>query len=340
MKKKISRRKFLAILGVTSGVLVAGGVGGVAYVRSQFIPDTTPGPGTNGEVVTVAEGQLQGTINDGVYRYLGVPYAEAAERFVPAESVTPWEGIRKADSYGSMSPQGSMLGFGAGSQDGTDNNCQNLNIWTPGLNDDGLRPVLVWLHGGGFSTGTANDSSYDGEALAKNGDVVVVGINHRLNVFGYLDLSAYDEKYKDSANVGMWDIIAALEWIQQNIEVFGGDPDNVTVFGQSGGGAKVLGLMSTPYAAGLFHKGIVESGVTETDSGCQLHLAGSQHSPSRKSAGGAEHCPGKHRADSDHCCGQTAISSFQSTGQNGAGISDSGTAHRWLSDGVGAGGGR
>lgn len=263
-KKKISRRKFLTILGVTGGVLVAGGVGGAAYIRSRFTPDTTPGPGEDGEIVTVAEGQLQGTINDGIYRYLGVPYAEAAERFVTAGPVTPWEGVLKADSYGPMSPQGSMLGFGAGNQDGTDNNCQNLNIWTPGLNDGGLRPVLVWLHGGGFSTGTANDFSYDGEALAKNGDVVVVSVNHRLNVFGYLDLSAYDEKYKDSANVGMWDIIAALEWIQQNIEVFGGDPDNVTVFGQSGGGAKVLGLMSTPYAVGLFHKGIVESGVTET----------------------------------------------------------------------------
>lgn len=264
MKKKISRRKFLTVLGIAGGVLVAGGVGGAAYIRSRFTPDTTPGPGQTGEVVTVAEGQLEGTVNDGVYRYLGVPYAEAAERFVPAGPVTPWEGIRKADSYGPMSPQGSMLGFGAGNQEGTDNNCQNLNLWTPGLNDGGLRPVLVWLHGGGFSTGTANDSSYDGEALAKNGDVVVVSVNHRLNVFGYLDLSAYDEKYKDSANVGMWDIIAALEWVQRNIEVFGGDPDNVTVFGQSGGGAKVLGLMSTPYAAGLFHKGIVESGVTET----------------------------------------------------------------------------
>ena len=179
------------------------GVGGAAYIRSRFTPDTTPGPGEDGEIVTVAEGQLQGTINDGIYRYLGVPYAEAAERFVTAGPVTPWEGVLKADSYGPMSPQGSMLGFGAGNQDGTDNNCQNLNIWTPGLNDGGLRPVLVWLHGGGFSTGTANDSSYDGEALAKNGDVVVVSVNHRLNVFGYLDLSAYDEKYKDSANVGM-----------------------------------------------------------------------------------------------------------------------------------------
>ena len=264
MKKKISRRKFLAVVGVTAGVLAVGGAGAAAYVRRRFSPDTVPGPGQTGEIVTVAEGQLQGTVNNGIYRYLGVPYAEAKERFVPAEPVTPWEGVRAADDYGPMSPQGSMLGFGAGSQDGTDNNCQTLNIWTPGLNDGGLRPVMVWLHGGGFSTGTANDSSYDGEALARSGDVVVVGVNHRLNVFGHLDLSAYSEKYRDSANVGMWDILAALAWLQQNIEVFGGDPDNVTVFGQSGGGAKVLALMSAPEAAGLFHKGIVESGVTET----------------------------------------------------------------------------
>lgn len=123
---------------------------------------------------------------------------------------------------------------------------------------------MVWLHGGGFSTGSANEEGYDGENLSRSGDVVVVSVNHRLNVFGYLDLSAYGEKYKDSANVGIRDIVDSLEWIQDNIEAFGGDPDNVTVFGQSGGGAKVLALMTSPYAEGLFHKGIVQSGATET----------------------------------------------------------------------------
>ena len=112
--------------------------------------------------------------------------------------------------------------------------------------------------------GSANDELYDGKNLSRGGDVVVVGVNHRLNLFGHLDLSAYGEKYKDSANVGLSDIVAALQWIQENIEQFGGDPDNVTVFGQSGGGAKVLALMTTPYAQGLFHKGIVQSGATET----------------------------------------------------------------------------
>ncbi|WP_243125457.1 carboxylesterase family protein [Clostridium transplantifaecale] len=181
---------------------------------------------------------MQGTDQDGIRRYLGVPYAQAAERFVPAKDVEPWEGVLAADSYGSKSLQGSISGIdGESDQTGTDNNCHNLNIWTPGINDGEKRPVMVWLHGGGFSTGSANEEGYDGEALSRSGDVVVVSVNHRLNVFGHLDLSAYDDKYQHSANVGITDIVAALEWIQDNIEAFGGDPENVTVFGQSGGGA-------------------------------------------------------------------------------------------------------
>lgn len=219
---------------------------------------------TNRIVQTVA-GQVQGTDQNGILRYLGVPYAQAKERFVPAEDVAPWEGIYKADSYGYISPQGMISGIdGESDQTGTDNNCQNLNIWTPGVNDGEKRPVMVWLHGGGFSTGSANEEGYDGEALSRSGDVVVVSVNHRLNVFGHLDLSAYDEKYQYSANVGITDIVASLEWIQENIEAFGGNPENITVFGQSGGGAKVLALMTSPYAEGLFDKGIVQSGATET----------------------------------------------------------------------------
>lgn len=216
-------------------------------------------------IVGISTGQIQGTDENGIYSFLGVPYARAEERFVPAEPVKPWEGIFLANSYGAMSPQGSISGLeGESDQTGTDNNCQNLNIWTPGTNDGEKRPVMVWLHGGGFSTGTANEEGTDGEALSREGNVVVVSVNHRLNVFGHLDLSAYGEKYKYSANVGITDIVAALEWISENIEAFGGDPENVTVFGQSGGGAKVLALMTSPYAEGLFHKGIVQSGATET----------------------------------------------------------------------------
>lgn len=227
-----------------------------AETASEELPDG---------VVETTAGLVQGTEENGIYRYLGVPYAEAKERFVPAEEVEPWDDIYEADSYGPMSPQGVISGVGGeDDQSGTDNNCQNLNIWTPGVNDGEKRPVMVWLHGGGFSTGSANEAGYDGENLSREGDVVVVGVNHRLNTFGFLDLSAYDEKYADSANVGIMDIVDALQWVQDNIQAFGGDPDNVTIFGQSGGGAKVLALMSSPYAAGLFERGIVESGATAT----------------------------------------------------------------------------
>ena len=216
-------------------------------------------------IVRTTAGLVQGTNENGIYRYLGVPYAQAEERFVPAEEAAPWDGVLVADSYGPMSPQGSISGVGgSGDQSGTDNDCQNLNIWTPGVNDGQARPVMVWLHGGGFSTGSANEAGYDGENLSREGDVVVVSVNHRLNTFGFLDLSVYGDKYQYSANVGMMDIVDALEWIQDNIAAFGGDPDNVTVFGQSGGGAKVLALMTSPHADGLFDKGIVQSGATET----------------------------------------------------------------------------
>lgn len=133
--------------------------------------------------------------------------------------------------------------------------CQNLNIWTPSIRDGRKRPVMVWLHGGGFSSGSSIEQlAYDGENLSRAGDVVVVSVNHRLNVLGYLDLSPFGEKYRDSANAGNLDLIAALEWIWDNIEGFGGDPENVTLFGQSGGGVKVWSLLQMPEADGLFHK--------------------------------------------------------------------------------------
>lgn len=136
-----------------------------------------------------------------------------------------------------------------------------MNVWSPGLHDGGKRPVMVWLHGGGYTAGSGQELlSYDGENLARRGDVVVVTLNHRLNVFGFLNLSRYGSRYAESANAGMLDIVAALEWVRDNIERFGGDPKLVTIFGQSGGGGKVTALMAMPSAAGLFHRAIVESG--------------------------------------------------------------------------------
>lgn len=264
MKK---RKQFLAVLmtGVMVAALSACGLTGQVQAAEQNAQEERTSYDTTADgIVQTTSGQVQGTNQNGIFRYLGVPYAQAPERFVPAQEVA-WEGVYFADSYGAMSPQGSISGVGGASdQTGTDNNCQNLNIWTPQTGASEKKPVMVWLHGGGFSTGTANEEGYDGEALSRSGDVVVVSVNHRLNVFGHLDLSAYGEKYKYSANVGITDIVDALEWIQDNIAAFGGDPDNVTVFGQSGGGAKVLALMTSPYAKGLFDKGIVQSGATET----------------------------------------------------------------------------
>jgi para-nitrobenzyl esterase len=151
--------------------------------------------------------------------------------------------------------------------------CLRLNVWTPAAEDRGKRPVMVWLHGGGYEAGSSQElPSYDGENLSRRGDVVVVSINHRLNVFGYLNMAAVGgEKYARSINVGMLDIVAALQWVRDNVARFGGDPANVTVFGQSGGGGKVSTLMAMPSAQGLFHKAIVQSGSL-------LHLASAEAS--------------------------------------------------------------
>ena len=261
-KRKIRWKRIL--IGILI-VLVILGVAAYFFIRNLFSqPDIEAAQGTDDAIVQTEKGKVRGSIEDDIYQYLGIPYAEATERFVRADDVKSWDGVLDATEVGPMSPQSGMLGMSAGSQEGTDNNCQNLNIWTPGINDGKKRAVMVWLHGGGFSTGTANSELYNGEDLSKAGDVVVVSINHRLGVSGFLDLSDYGDKYLYSANVGLDDIVKALQWIQDNIEEFGGDPENVTLFGQSGGGAKVLALMTSPYAKGLFERGIVQSGATET----------------------------------------------------------------------------
>lgn len=223
-------------------------------------------------VVQTAQGALRGFILDGTYTFYGVPYAEA-ERFQAPRPVAPWQGVRDALSYGYVCP---LMEQDAPDKEvlvphrywPMDEHCQNLNVWTRSLDPAAKRPVMVWLHGGGFSAGSAIEHvAYEGDRLCEFGDVVVVSVNHRLNLLGYLDLSAFGEKYANSANAGNADLVAALEWVHENIAAFGGDPDNVTLFGQSGGGEKVLTLMNTPAADGLFHKGIIESGVTDLNAG-------------------------------------------------------------------------
>lgn len=261
MGRKPKKKYIWIILLILAIILAAAFLIIRIFFHRPQISSVTP---SDNAVVKTDKGMIRGSEDNGIYQYLGVPYAQAEERFVPAVEIKEWTGVLDATEVGPMSPQSSMLGMPSGGQDGADNNCQNLNIWTPGIDDGEKRAVMVWLHGGGFSSGSANEADYNGEDLSRSGDVVVVSVNHRLGVSGFLDLSAYGEKYKYSANVGLIDIVSALQWIQDNIESFGGDPDNVTLFGQSGGGAKVLAMMTTPYAKGLFRRGIVQSGATET----------------------------------------------------------------------------
>lgn len=222
--------------------------------------------------VEVESGKVAGYIARGIHTFRGIPYAkttEAGNRFLPPLKCTPWTGIRSSRQHGFVCPQAPRTAWANDEEafmfdwdDGVPGeDCLRLNIWTPGIADHRKRPVMVWLHGGGFTAGSGQElPSYDGESLARRGDVVVVTLNHRLNILGFLDLSQYGARYAQSGNVGMLDIVAALGWVRGNIAQFGGDPGRVLIFGQSGGGAKVGTLMAMPAAKGLFHRAVVESG--------------------------------------------------------------------------------
>ena len=229
-----------------------------------------------GDDIAVAQttyGKVRGYILRDIYTFKGIPYGASTageNRFMPPVPPEPWEGVRNALNYGDSAPQvisyprtPESAGFftDAWNYDVISEDCLRLNVWTPGL-DNNKRPVIVWLHGGGFSSGNAiEQDGYGGENLARYGDVVFCSVNHRLNCFGYSDFASVGgEKYKHSGNVGMLDIVAALQWIHDNITQFGGDPGNVTVIGQSGGGSKVSIIASMPAAKGLVHKGVALSG--------------------------------------------------------------------------------
>lgn len=222
--------------------------------------------------VSTESGSVRGYVHNGTFTFKGIPYAKAA-RFEAPTKPDSWTGVRSSMTYGPVCPMdpttttNDVIEFPFHHDWGfTNENCLSLNVWTSQIataqkRPTGGRPVMVWLHGGGFTAGSSVElPSYDGENLAKKGDVVVVTVNHRLNVLGFLDLSAYGEKYKNSPNAGLMDLVVALQWVKQNIDQFGGDPNNVTIFGQSGGGGKVTSLMNAPSAKGLFHKAIVQSG--------------------------------------------------------------------------------
>lgn len=215
-------------------------------------------------VVGTTGGRVHGYEYDGVVIFKGIPYARA-ERFQDPHPVS-WDGVLEATNYSYACPVieppslDKSIDF-ARRGEVKNEACQNLNVWTPGI-DGEKRPVMVWLHGGGMSFGSGSeDDLCQGEELARYGGVVAVTINHRLNLLGFCDLSAYGEKYRNSGNQSIADMVAALTWVRDNIASFGGDPDNVTIFGQSGGGMKVTALLQTPAADGLYHRGIVMSGV-------------------------------------------------------------------------------
>ena len=225
-------------------------------------------------VVEIDAGKVRGCFLNDHYYFRGIPYARA-KRFQMPEPVEHWDGVLDAVTYGPVAPtitkpdvssmnaltQQPLFGYRFWPED---ENCQYINVWTRKPDPERKRPVMVWIHGGGLHTGSSLEQmSYDGANLCRDGDLVVVSMNHRLNILGYLDVSDYGEKYSNSANAGQADLVEALRWVRNNIADFGGDPDNVTLFGHSGGGSKIEMLMQTPSANGLYNRAIFMSGLRD-----------------------------------------------------------------------------
>ena len=233
---------------------------------------------STGPIANTAYGQVRGATEDGVLVFKGIPYGAPTggdNRFLRAKPPATWADVRDTSEYGDQCPQnsggGGQSAWSSWSREVSQSeDCLVLNIWTHALHDGAKRPVMFWIHGGGFSSFDGSSPAYDGVRLVNRGNVVLVTINHRLNMFGYLHLhdlykaNGGDDKYKESANIGQLDIVDALQWVHDNIANFGGDPNNVMIFGESGGGAKVSTLLAMPAAKGLFQRAAIQSGPSVT----------------------------------------------------------------------------
>ncbi|MCD7977074.1 MAG: carboxylesterase family protein [Tannerellaceae bacterium] len=276
---KLNRRNFIKEIGVGT---VAASVATPLSLISCSTPAGKVEQEEEGPVIRIGEdiaiadtayGKVKGYIKQGIYTFLGIPYGadtSGKNRFMPPQPPEPWQGVRPTVFYGPSAPQEiysrASTSYGMfvdhWNYDELSEDCLCLNIWTPEANDANKRPVIVWLHGGGYSRGNGiEQDSYHGENIARYGNVVFCSVNHRLGAIGFTDLSAVGgEKYRDSGNAGLLDMVAALQWVHRNIAGFGGDPGNVTIMGQSGGGGKVCLLATMPETKGLIHKGVALSG--------------------------------------------------------------------------------
>jgi para-nitrobenzyl esterase len=269
----MKRRTFL----VQTSAVSAGGLALAAL--SAHVPIAVAG--NDPLIVETDTGKVRGIDDKGTHAFLGIPYGASTAgkaRFLPPTSAQPWTGVRDAVAFGDRAPQAAipdhlpadiqqLFRFASGP---TGEDCLVLNVWTPTGSRNAKRPVMFWCHGGGFAIGSGQEPYYHGANLAREHDVVVVTVNHRLNVLGYLYLGEIAGGAYENGNAGLQDLVLALQWVRTNIASFGGDAGNVTIFGQSGGGAKVSALLAMPAAAGLFHKAIIMSGpglkVTPADS--------------------------------------------------------------------------
>lgn len=261
----MNRRSFLnnAVGLGTAGLMIPG----LQRIRAGTDGGVTPS-------VTTRAGKVRGRMADGVFTFKGIPYGaltSGRNRFMPPKPAEAWTGVRDAFEYGHYAPQSNRARgekqleyFGIlrpAATVGPSEDCLNLSVWTKGINDGGKRPVMIWFHGGGYDQGSGGALGYEGASLAQHQDVVVVSVNHRLNILGYLFLGdAGGPGFEDAANVGQLDLVASMEWVRDNIAAFGGDPNKVMIFGQSGGGGKVSTLLGMPSATGLFQRAAIESG--------------------------------------------------------------------------------